>query len=80
MNDEIHCITNEAKTVRSEWENDNSNFLQALYSLYKKIRTIFFHTLLVIHRSVANYKHFKKLISMKTLVLGFLKILCTRIL
>ena len=76
MNEEIRCITNEGKTARNEWENDDSNFLRALYSVYKKIRTIFFHTLLAIHRSVASYKYFKKLINMKTLVLGFLKILC----
>ena len=64
----VAVLPNEAKTVRSEWENDDSNFLQALYCLYKKIRTIIFHTLLAIHCSVANYKYFKKLIHMKTLV------------
>ena len=63
MNEEIRCITNEGKTVRNEWENDDSDFLRALYSVYKKIRTIFFHTSLAIHRSVASYKYFKKLIS-----------------
>ena len=45
-----------------EWENGDSDFLRALYSLYKK-KSIFFHTLLAIHRSVASYKYFKKLIS-----------------
>ena len=63
MNEEIRCITNEGKTARNEWENDDSDFLRALYSVYKKIRTIFFHTLLAIHCSVASYKYFKKLIS-----------------
>ena len=63
MNGEIRCITNEGKMARNEWENDNSDFLQALYSVYKKIRTTFFHTLLAIHCSVASYKYFKKLIS-----------------
>ena len=29
-----------------------------------------------LHHSVVSYKYFKKLMSMKTLVLGFLKILC----
>ena len=33
------------KTAKNEWENDDSDFLQALYSVYKKIRTIFFFTL-----------------------------------
>ena len=63
MNEEIRCITNEEKTARNEWENDDSDFLPALYSVFKKIRTIFFHTLLAIHHSVASYKYFKKLIS-----------------
>ena len=75
MNKEICCITNEEKTARNEWENDDSDFLTALNSVYKKIRTIFFHTLLTNH-SIASYKYFKKLISeVWTLVLGFLKIL-----
>ena len=63
MNEEICCITNEGKTARNEWENDDSDFLRALYSVHKKIRTIFFHTLLSIHCSVASYKYFKKIIS-----------------
>ena len=41
MNEEICCTTNEGKTTRNEWENDDSVFLRALYSVYKKIRTIF---------------------------------------
>ena len=63
MNEETRCITNEGKTARNELENDDSNFLRVLYSVHKKIRTIFSHTLLTIHRSVASYKYFKKLIS-----------------
>ena len=42
MNEEICCITNEGKTARKQWENDDFDFLQALYTVYKKIRTIFF--------------------------------------
>ena len=41
MNKEIRCITNEGKTSRNEWEKDDSDFLRALYRVYKKIRTIF---------------------------------------
>ena len=63
MNKEICCNTNKGKTARNEQENGDSDFLRALYSVYKKIRTIFFHTLLTIHCSVASYKYFKKLIS-----------------
>ena len=63
MNEEICRITNERKTFRNEWENDDSNFLRASYSVYKKLRTVFFHTLPAIHCSVASYKYFKNLIS-----------------
>ena len=63
MNEEICCITNEGKTARKQWENDDFDFLQALYMVYKKIRTIFFHTLLAIHCSVSSSKYFKKLLS-----------------
>ena len=63
MNEEICCITNEGKMARNEWENDDSDFLPALYSVYKKIRAIFFHTLLAIYHSVTSYKYFKKLLS-----------------
>ena len=28
MNEEIHCITNEGKTTKNEWENDDSDFLR----------------------------------------------------
>ena len=63
MNEEICFITNVGKMARNEWENDDSDFLQALYSVSKKIKTIFFHTLLAIYHSVASYIYFKKLIS-----------------
>ena len=42
MNEEICCITNEGKTAKNEWENVDFDFLRALYSVYKKIRTILF--------------------------------------
>ena len=35
-NEEICCITSEGKTTKNEWENDDSAFLRALYSVYKK--------------------------------------------
>ena len=57
MNEEICCITNERKMAKNLW---------ALYSVYKKIRIIFFDTLLAIHHSVASYKYLEKLTSMKT--------------
>ena len=46
MNEEICCITNEEKTAKNEQENVDSDFLQALYSVYKKIGQFFFDTLL----------------------------------
>ena len=63
MNEEICCITNEGKTAKNEWENDDSDFLRALYSVYKNLGQFFSHTFLVIHRSVGSYKYFEKLIS-----------------
>ena len=35
MNEEIHCITNEGKTAKNEWENDGSHFFRALWSIFK---------------------------------------------
>ena len=43
MNEEILCIMNKGKTVKTEWENV-TDFLRALYSLYKKLGQFFFHT------------------------------------
>ena len=41
------CITNEGKTAKNEWENDGSDFLQALHSVCKKLGQFFFHTYLL---------------------------------
>ena len=38
MSEENHCITDKGKTAKNKWENDNSDFFQALCSLHKKIR------------------------------------------
>ena len=45
MNEEICCITDKGKTATNEWQNDE--FLQALYSVYTKIRTNIFPYLLM---------------------------------
>ena len=29
MNEETHCITNEEKAVKNEWENDESDFFSS---------------------------------------------------
>ena len=42
MNEQICCITNKGKMAKKKWKNDDSEFLQALYSVYKKIKTILF--------------------------------------
>ena len=41
MNEEICCITNKGKMVKNEWENDDSDFLSALNSVYKKLGHFF---------------------------------------
>ena len=64
MNEDIHCITNGGKAAKNEWENDDSDFLQALYSIYKKIRKNLFPYLLInlfkerYISSVKSYKYF----------------------
>ena len=47
MNKEIGCITNKLKKAKNEWENDDSDFFRALYSVHKNIRTPLFPYLLV---------------------------------
>ena len=54
---------NEGEAALNEWENDDSDFLRALFSAYKKIRAIFYHTSLAIHRFATSCKYFKKLVS-----------------
>ena len=33
MNEKICCITNKGETAKNEWQNDDSDFLQALCSV-----------------------------------------------
>ena len=47
MNEEIHSIIAKRKKAMNELESDNSPFPWALYSVYKKLRTIHFPYLLV---------------------------------
>ena len=47
VNEEICSISNRGRTAKNEWENDGSDFLQALYNVYKKLRTILFPCLLI---------------------------------
>ena len=47
MNEEICCITSKGKTDKNEWKSNDSDFLRALNSVCKKIRTIIFPCLLV---------------------------------
>ena len=60
-----------------------NDIFQALYSVHKKIRAILFPYLLVnlfkqgYFSSVKNYKHFSKFISIKTVILNSIQILCT---
>ena len=44
MNEEICYNTNEGKRVKNKWENIDSDFLWALYSVYEKLGQLFFHT------------------------------------
>ena len=64
MNEEIHCITNGGKTAKNEWENDDSDFLVALCSVYKKLGQFFFHTLLT---NLFKQRHISSVTSCKYL-------------
>ena len=37
-------LTNEVKTGKNKWEYDDSDFLRALCSVYKKLGQFFFNT------------------------------------
>ena len=43
MKEEICWITNNGKTAKSEYENDDSDFIWALYSVNKKVGQFVFH-------------------------------------
>ena len=68
MNEEIHCITNEGKMAKYEWENEDSEFLRDLCSAYKKLGQFFFQHLLIklfkewYITSVKSYKYLNTLI------------------
>ena len=71
MIEQIRCITNEGKTAKNEWQNNDSDFLLAFYSVCKKLGQFFFHTLLAnlfkqrYISSVTSYKYLNKLIREK---------------
>ena len=44
MNEEICYITKEGKMAKKKCENNKSDFLQALYSAYKKLGQFFVHS------------------------------------
>ena len=46
MNEEIYCTTNKGKMSKNEWENVDSDFLQAFIVYIEKIRAIIFPYLL----------------------------------
>ena len=68
--------------AKNEWENDNFDFLQAVYSAYKKLGQFFFHNCLLTCSEKDTSVLLKVLNSwvnklrIKTMVLTFLKILC----
>ena len=83
MTEEICCTYNKGKIMKNEWENNDSDFLRALYSVYKKIRTILFPYLLVnlLKQRYISFlkscKYMNKVISKyNNNGLNFLKILC----
>ena len=69
MNEEICCTACKGKMAENEWENDDSEFLQALHSVYKKLGQFVFQTYFLtclkrkVISSVKSYKYLNKLIS-----------------
>ena len=47
MSEKICCIINKGKAAKNECENDDSDFLWALFNVYKKLRGLFFHIYLL---------------------------------
>ena len=47
MGEEICCITSKGKVAKNEWENHDYDFPQALFSVYKKLGQLLFHTYLL---------------------------------
>ena len=43
----LSSISSKQTCLKNEWENDGSDFLRVLYSVYQKIRTILFSYLLL---------------------------------
>ena len=82
MNEEINCITNK-KATNNELVNWDSDFLQALYSIYKKLGQFFSYIVINLFKerfisSVKKYKYFELVnkLRIKTMVLSLSKILC----
>ena len=46
MSEEICCITNKGKAAKDGSENDDSDFPQALFSVYETLGQLFFHNYL----------------------------------
>ena len=67
MSEEICCVTNKREAAKNEWENDDSDFLRALFSVYKKLGQFFFILVNFSKQryisSVKSYKYSRKLIS-----------------
>ena len=68
------------KTAKNELKNDDSDFLWTLYGYIQNLNNFFPQWLVELFKerfisSVKSYKYLSKLISSKTMVLIFLKIL-----
>ena len=73
------ALESKKKTAKNKWEIYDSEFLQDLDSIYKKIMTVLFPYLLVnlfkqrYIKFVKSYEYLSKFIDIKTAVLPFLK-------
>ena len=44
MNEEIRYIAKKGKVAKNDWGNGDFDFLEAVYSVFKKLGQFFFHT------------------------------------
>ena len=47
MNEEIRYIAKKGKVAKNDWGNGDFDFLEAVYSVFKKLGQFFFHTYLL---------------------------------
>ena len=81
MKKEISCITSKGKITKKEWENDDSDFLWALWSAYEKLGQFLFHYYILVNlfkeRYISSVKSYKYLNN--RVPINFSKLCCEKL-